>query len=321
MIAGLKALRTKKLKKPHFESILSSYPSLDISKRSNRPFLAQLAELSTWLEENPRARVVKSNPNYGVESQTLSFFAIFKSQGSKIYRIAQEFGDQLSKVSLKIENKYLKADDKVICIEFPEGIRFNLGNNAFAHCTYVVIAKSDDNVRDRTGAPIVKHVRLMTPLFTEKGSDTFAFDTLGINFISEEETFETAFSRAKANSSWNYFNDDFIRFVFNSYLYIQSGDPDLRDFKAPKPPTNPKDLRRFERQNETKSTLDMTLVGFNYKKPTLFSKDSTTVSGHWRWQPFGENRARVKLIWIDEHVRVYNDELSSKSSDAKGSSA
>jgi hypothetical protein len=89
-------------------------------------------------------------------------------------------------------------------------------------------------------------------------------------------------------------------------VYLGSGDPDLREFRAPRPTTqNPKKLKRWFKEHENKSLVDMTLVGFTWKKPRIYQVGETLVTGHPRWQPWGPGKTKVKLIWIEPHVRHY----------------
>mgnify|MGYP000533243118 CR=1 FL=1 len=53
----------------------------------------------------------------------------------------------------------------------------------------------------------------------------------------------------------------------------------------------------------------MTFVGYDWKKPRVFGVESTTVTGHFRWQPYGPGRTQVKLIWISQHERHFKDVL------------
>lgn len=50
------------------------------------------------------------------------------------------------------------------------------------------------------------------------------------------------------------------------------------------------------------------LVGYGWMKMRRQLINETSVSGHFRWQPHGPNLSKVKLIWINEHLRKYNTE-------------
>lgn len=111
------------------------------------------------------------------------------------------------------------------------------------------------------------------------------------------------------------FREDFgvtnkvIKFTFKCLLYLNSGNPDLREYRAPRIPLtrDKKKLRRFEKEMAEQSTIPMTLVGFDFKKPKIYTVGSAHVMGHFRWQPYGERLSKLKLIWIDPHIRHYEE--------------
>lgn len=95
---------------------------------------------------------------------------------------------------------------------------------------------------------------------------------------------------------------DYLKQIISLLLYINSGDPDIRDFQNTVKWPNQK--RKPLRQSETLSTLDnIKLVGFHWKKEILksYSAISWEVDGHFRWQRHGHQLSLVKLIWIDPH--------------------
>lgn len=101
-------------------------------------------------------------------------------------------------------------------------------------------------------------------------------------------------------------NREAINFAIKCYLYIHSGEPDLRFQKALNLPTTQKEkkIRMFIRNNQDKLS-DMTLIGFNYKKSILYSKESINVSGHMKWQRYGPGNSLYKLIWIEDIPKIH----------------
>jgi hypothetical protein len=98
-----------------------------------------------------------------------------------------------------------------------------------------------------------------------------------------------------------------IKFALKVTIYLLCGEPDLRFWENKLPGL----LTKRERDRWKTIHMDMPdfpayIVGIDWKKPTIYNMDQTKVMGHFRWQPHGENRKKVKLIWIDEHVRVFN---------------
>lgn len=104
-----------------------------------------------------------------------------------------------------------------------------------------------------------------------------------------------------------------LTFICNTLLYLKSGEPDLRENRVKKP------KGEFRVGNKVyggqTNELSYTMVGFNYKKPPMYTIDETEVSGHFRWQPYGPGKAKVKLIWIDAHTRQYKTEAINRGTD------
>lgn len=94
----------------------------------------------------------------------------------------------------------------------------------------------------------------------------------------------------------------------NLVLYITKCQPELFPLKASNMLTN-KEKREFEKTHNVVNgcELPITLVSWNYQKPKSYNVDSTTVSGHFRWQRHGPESSLLKLIYIDEHIRNYSN--------------
>lgn len=104
------------------------------------------------------------------------------------------------------------------------------------------------------------------------------------------------------------FDDECVKaaiFAAKCLLYIKTGSPDLRIFKAPELPTTRKEkkIRFFLRNNPL---FDSVIVGLDYLKPVNYSKDQTTIQGHFRWQRVGKLLSDIKLTWVTEHQRKFN---------------
>lgn len=97
-----------------------------------------------------------------------------------------------------------------------------------------------------------------------------------------------------------------FRTLLNLALYIHSSDPDLLPLKTT---SNLSIRERKALHNKTGATnhclIPVTLVSWNYKTPKTFHVDSTLVASHFRWQRYGENFSKVKLILIGEHERHF----------------
>lgn len=97
-----------------------------------------------------------------------------------------------------------------------------------------------------------------------------------------------------------------IRHWSTLILYALSGQPDVRHLRGARDRSSRnKQQKRYGWYLER----DATLVGFDFKKPRVFSKEKTLVRMHPRWQPYkpegpGTNW-KLKLIWIEPHERRF----------------
>lgn len=255
-----------------------------------------------------------------------AWFSLFKRHGAHVFKLAREFGEALFDAPVNVRADYIVFDNLMRCIEFPESIRIDMGGGFHARCAYVVATdymKFDQGVRPVLGEKALKgiplddngnfkrplrSIHIIVPLYDDGETVTDTMDTCGVNFFTEDEDIHSAIERARLNSDTpGGLKIDVLSYTLKSLLYIHSGDPDLREFRPTRCPQSPKKQRRWFKQNIAK--IPMTLVGFDFKKPKVFSKDETRVRFHSRWQPYGPQRSKVKLIWIDEHVRRLNKQI------------
>lgn len=271
----------------------------------------------------------------------------FYSGKRLVYKIARHFGEQLAKVNLNLSVTILRETDGFVWIEFPDNLRYRLSysDGEFYSQGALVWVVTKDGGPDafeftitRTGEEIQAYIYVMSPLFDRDGNPTMQFDSLKIAVPKGASSVEQSVIAALSNHLGNYndkgeFDPDVINFgksdfgssnariinvdtsshyyfyLLKCLIYIQSGDPDLRKYRPPKIESkNPKKIRSFYRKHHDNSLIPMILVGYDFKKPVVYQVGETSVTGHFRWQPYGEGRTKVKLIWIDEHLRHYKTE-------------
>lgn len=237
-----------------------------------------------------------------------AIYSVFQAAGEKIFKIAREFGENLARAPLDIDHKYLPTfKGQLICIEFPEALRFHDPvNNDYFQCAFVACEENTHGAIDYWGQTPKKIVDILFPCLDTDGNAKLEANNLVVTF-REGDTLQTSMERARNRSSHPIHCDGVVEFVLKCLVYIDSGNPDLREYRAPRTPKteNVKKLRRWTRQHDNLSLLDMTLVGYDFKKPREYQVGETLVTGHFRWQPYGENRSKVKLIWIEPFTRQY----------------
>lgn len=309
------------MKKPHWEVITSSFPGLKTEVR--------WGEISEKVGPAGRLGAIRARledlegSGYGIKNVDGSILLhagiaaqliCFNADGQKIYKIGREFGADLLNVKLDITAIHLPLTQGIVCLEFPENMRFDLGGGKFAHCVYLfssderIILNADGkrNIRNVDGKLRKRYLQLLIPLYEANGNmDRLEVQEFGLSIFSLTEPLSKCVLDSVANSEYKFTNLDFINFVINCLVYLESGDPDLRDYRAPKAPItrDPKKQRRWAKEHANQSLINMTLVGYNWKKEIQYSVDSTVRRGHTRWQPYKPDGPgtdwKVKLIWLE----------------------
>ncbi|MGZ3747126.1 MAG: hypothetical protein ACXWRE_07155, partial [Pseudobdellovibrionaceae bacterium] len=127
------------------------------------------------------------------------------------------------------------------------------------------------------------------------------------NLIQDLTPFKT---QADGTILWNEgeVHSDVWRLIFNIVLYIHSPENDIFPLKTRS------ELNNADFQSQSKSsgvenlcTIPVTLVSWNFHRPHVFNKDSTWVRPYLRWQRCGPEFSEVKLIWVREHERTFQN--------------
>lgn len=205
----------------------------------------------------------------------LMFYALFSG---KIYRLANDFASELRKVAITVKAKCLPDTKEVISIQLPEWCGYE--------AAYISGVK---NLGEDSKGKVFYRLE-----FQLCNLDQYAdnWDRAVMHFYDEEQTIDNAL---------DFFENptiprDLIKFLVNVYLYIHSGEPDLRSLlPEPKPLSKkPKVIRRYEKKLEKEGSLPVILVGFNFKK-------STEVAAHFQGYWIGTGRSTLVLKWKQQY--------------------
>lgn len=236
------------------------------------------------------------------------------TESPNIYRFSDDFAFELAEVRIDIELSRLKLPKMPILIELPDTLfRTTLpeeGDSPYPVNAILIgsIGQSYQAVllSSHSGGCLQVSIRFSTTDFKDAGSVNayWARELKKVEAWAEQEKITAAeLIDVRENSEKIWY------FIFNALLYIQSGDPDLREYSPPqKPPGFKGRERSWRKLHKDQSMYPMTLIGYGYKKPPMRYVDSTMVAGHFRWQPYGEGFSKIKLIWIETHERVYKKE-------------
>lgn len=214
-----------------------------------------------------------------------------------MFRIAKIFGKQLSKADLKISTKYLPTENKFHLVEFP--FAFNFGD-FYIRNAFINVTKFDKNDE-------VTHVTIVCPQIRNgvwKNGEMF---TAVIN--CQSDNIETSLEKTASYFNASQVYKDLITYTLKCLLYINSSECDIQ--KVGGSICNKKGKAKVIDFYKTHNPFDIINVGFGFHG-RVYTKDQTTVSGHFRWQPCGVQYSQVKLIWIDEHLRQFKTEMETK---------
>lgn len=265
----------------------------------------------------------KLTPNTSKEELLTKLTPMFENQhdmhcferyirdGKKNYRIAKDFSEALVDASLDISCKYIPKQNKAYNIQFHRDVVlssvFGEKDIAYRNC-YVSIEDCNTDYERQKG--YLKRIMLCFPVYLYGTEYHSTYDYVNLVFRAEDQTVTEALLDSARRVESREITDvgrDIIKYITNIVLYINSGDPDLREIKKPKIPAVTKNPKKFDKKNKHKTLLDIIEVGFNYMKGITYRVSATVVRGHFRWQPCGAGREQVKLIWIDEHPRNFKN--------------
>ena len=91
-------------------------------------------------------------------------------------------------------------------------------------------------------------------------------------------------------------------------IYVESKDPEIEALRPLRFYNNKQLSKLLPSVKDSLCTLPVKLVSWAYHGRN-YTKDETIVSPHLRWQPCGEGRQQVKLVWVREHTRKYNTSI------------
>jgi hypothetical protein len=94
-----------------------------------------------------------------------------------------------------------------------------------------------------------------------------------------------------------------IEQIFKSVLYYKSAEPKIE--RLPAVISGSKAAHKVRNTLREHCPFDLIRLGYGFHGRS-YSQEHSLVRGHPRWQPYGPGLSKVKLIWIDEHVRTYD---------------
>ncbi len=225
----------------------------------------------------------------------------------RVYSVGKNFFEAVSRLDRDVPFEYIGADDDVVFIKTPtivmNGVTYD-GCYVRSMSHGVMLMPTPRDTYTLQGCRVVL-------VFSPQGkfnplADT-EFNTKAVEFKYESETETQVFADFVTHDHEGF--TDWMNGVVNTAVYINSQDPEIEELRP---------LRLYDRKQlsgmesskrEHLCTFPVRLVNWAFHR-RVYSVDSTMVSGHFRRQPCGVGRTGIKLVWIDEHVRTYEQEVA-----------
>jgi len=246
----------------------------------------------------------------------------FKSKDSKIYVLQKAFFEKFKKVDFSmIQYKHLPKD-LIGFVQMPEYIEDRFSKKKYNGFFFFVgsyhnLANKFFSMRQEKTYP-----------YHEKDSATilaiaFFDEDLEMYFewryfpIDESMTVSESFNnitRTEATGDGTLQStaipkgyDDNLAIMVNIIAYLNTGTPDIRDFKNPikyQSPTSKTPVKA----HKNLSQANIVEVGFSYKKETLKHTEEWQVLPHLRWQRCGTELTQIKLVMVKGHTKSWKKE-------------
>lgn len=231
----------------------------------------------------------------------------YKNDGGKVFHIGKEFAEAMAQVKKDIPLDLL-PDRFFAYFSFPEGTFAEI-EGAPVRGGFIFIGPPEQTmVQGNTKAKKVVWINYELPVPKESRNgreQDFLFHC--VNFCMPlDDGLIKATENVPIYKNATPVGTDVQRAFMNLAVYIHSLSPDLMPTRAVQDHSN-KQRKDFYTKHGVANhcTLPVIFVSWNYRKPTAYSVDSTTVNAHFRWQRCGPGFSQVKLILIDEHERHF----------------
>lgn len=233
-----------------------------------------------------------------------SFIQGYLEDKQNYYKVAAKFGDHLSKADLKLSTQLI-PEFHCSLIEFPSSFIFS---DFYVRNAFLSVVTLNDGT--------TKGITVICPKY-EKGvwDGTLFHSTVDVTSSESIENSLKETAKFFYNKEMVQLGDikvykDLVAFCIKCLIYISSKEPDLHPEKGEQ--TNKKTISKIRKFHKNHSPFDIVNIGYAFHG-RHYSLNETSVRGHFRWQPCGEEGMRgIKLIWIDEHVRHFTNILEDK---------
>lgn len=243
------------------------------------------------------------------QSAKVQFDLAYKAQhGCKTFYIGREFAEALKHCSGAIPIDLLPKSF-FAHIAFPENCIFDADGDEATGC-YVFIGNGKEAglAPEHWEEPAVTMCYLLKSLNSELPPESGYFADTLTEFKNTGHLISnlTPITESGDEDSEGRVHDSIWRFIFNVVLYIHSPYSDQFPLRT-REVLNSKDFKSQSEKSSVENlcSIPVILISWNYQRPISYSKDSTTVQSHLRWQRCGPENSASKLILIREHLRSF----------------
>jgi len=215
-----------------------------------------------------------------------------------VYRLSDKFGEHLYRTNLDIPTSVLPkpTERKTFYVQFPKSISFDYNGRTFDNMIFDIGKVSElsdhQNLNDFIAYRFYSLDTSKVALDNREIPSILIAAPTGAEVNLTEKIKE---SHAKNPCSIPF---NILEYCLKVLLYIHSGEPDL----VPEMPKYPyaTTKEKYIRHIENHCPFQVLNLGYSFHERHRHV-DGTIRQGHFRWQQWGPQWSKVKLIWIDEH--------------------
>ena len=233
----------------------------------------------------------------------------FVDSKASTYYLPKSFCRALSKIDRELRPEYLPKDFTAH-LSFPSNT-FVTHDGADIHGLYIRVT---DRHEIAPKGPFSRWV-MMSYIYTPAGETD----------LNEGAVTSVSFPLLEGLTVANSMNEHFVRngkpvgeaaripatnliatVAINAVLFINWEDQEIINLRPTRAKTTAEKKATIKTNggHANNCTIPIKLLNFSFHG-IQYTVDETSVRGHFRWQPYGPGKQKVKPIWIDEHLRTF----------------
>jgi hypothetical protein len=228
------------------------------------------------------------------------FLKRFQEKKSNVYVIAEKFGYHLFNTKINVPCSMIKVSalNDYYWIDFPKNMIFQSEDKSIIFNHAVVALTNNPIEKDHN------YFHVFASDFTPEGKRLGDTTEIYFPLKSDKNIDDMVLESRQKTTIPDAIPISMVEYIAKCILYIQSGEPDLTIEKAVLPKS--KQYHKIKYHYETYSPFDIVKVGYGFHEKMRHT-ESWEVSGHFRWQRYGQEFSLIKLIWIDAYEKSWKE--------------